>query len=507
MSSPESKLGKMFDREPPSAIESEMSVLGSMLLEAKAIPIATGILGTGEAFYEERHKVIFECIGDVYSSIGTVDLVLLNQKLADRGQLHFVGGTEYLVKLAQETPTAANVEFHARLVAEKYALRKAADVCSEALFQIYRGQPIGKVVGDLRAELADQFMGAPLGRERARIEFNPVPITELGAAEPPPWVWEGYIAGGHTTLFTALWKSGKTTVLAHVLRDLGVGGGLVGEYRAIKVLVISEESAALWATRREEIGIGPYVHVVLRPFFLKPDHALWRELIQRICMWIEKEKYDLVIFDTIASVWPVVDENDAGQVMSAVMPLSAITRTGAAVVLVHHPKKGDSGEAQASRGSGALPGAVDIIVEMRRYAAEDVNDTRRVLRAYSRFDGTPAEVVLNYGEEGYTVVGGKADVTSADRVAKIVKLLPHEAPGWTPEEVLENWSDGPKPGIRCLEKALLAGTGKNWHRSGAGKKSDGYRYWRAAQFDSRTLIPLGARNESATGNERGGVAA
>ena len=82
-----------------------------------------------------------------------------------------------------------------------------------------------------------------------------------------------------------------------------------------------------------------------------------------------------------------------------------------ATLLVHHPAKGDGTEGRAPRGSGALMGAVECLMEFRRFDAADPEDTRRVITAYSRFPETPDKVVVNWlgigrgyvRDDGYTV--------------------------------------------------------------------------------------------------------
>src|SRR5262249_42417649 len=64
---------------------------------------------------------------------------------------------------------------------------------------------------------------APIESDRARIVFDPKPIRELGTAVPPEWVWPGSLARGHMTLFTGLWKAGKSALIGHLLRDLQLG--------------------------------------------------------------------------------------------------------------------------------------------------------------------------------------------------------------------------------------------------------------------------------------------
>src|SRR5262249_10582283 len=137
-----------------------------------------------------------------------------------------------------------------------------------------------------------------------------------------------------------------------------------------KVLVVSEEAETLWAARRDTLGIGDHVSFLLRPFRGRPDYSQWTEFLDHVGQCLEKEKVDLLIFDPLAALWPVVDENDAAGVQSALAPLHSLA-DGRGILLVHHPKKGDGQEATASRGSGALPAFADIVLEMRRFKADE----------------------------------------------------------------------------------------------------------------------------------------
>ena len=110
----------------------------------------------------------------------------------------------------------------------------------------------------------------PRGGDHARIEFCPVPASELGDSEPVDWLWHGYIAPETTTLIVGRWKAGKTTLICHLLKEMANGGNLAGEVQAAKVLVISEETGRVWKKRRDEIGLGDHVHFEVRPFRGRP---------------------------------------------------------------------------------------------------------------------------------------------------------------------------------------------------------------------------------------------
>ena len=109
-------------RMPPQATEVEQSVLGAMLIEREAIPKAIEIL-PADAFYEPRHQRIFEAVEALFERGNPVDLITLTEELKRRGDYDGIGGY-YLTELTTHVASAANVEYHARIIAEKSLLRK-----------------------------------------------------------------------------------------------------------------------------------------------------------------------------------------------------------------------------------------------------------------------------------------------------------------------------------------------------------------------------------------------
>lgn len=352
--------------------------------------------------------------------------------------------------------------------------------------------------------VADSIL-PPMEGGLGRIEFNPVPVTELGPSEPPDWHWPGYIAAGHMTLFIGLWKAGKSTLLAWACRDMAAGGRLVQEPIDGRILVVSEESRSLWRTRAASIGLPPTIEVGFQESFGKPSLATWLAFIERVRHLAREKNYRVVVFDTVSSFWPVVNENDASEVVAAVMPLRALTRDGVAVVLIHHPRKGGGEDGQASRGSGALPGTVDIIVEFGRASPGDAHDRRRVLKCLSRFEDSPKEVVVELTDDGYIVIGDRAQSSRKDRQAEISALLPTTPPGLTLDEIRAKWPSQPAPGKSTVASDLEDGVASGlWSKTGSGYRGSPFRFVGVAGFDSPSTGVLRAGIEShATGDQNG----
>jgi replicative DNA helicase len=111
------------DRTPPQNIEAEQAVLGSIFLEQEALTVTSEIL-VPEDFYRTAHQKIFQAILTLSDKGEPVDLVTVTAELSDQNLLDEVGGVSYLAELANSVPTAANVEYYARIIEEKSILRR-----------------------------------------------------------------------------------------------------------------------------------------------------------------------------------------------------------------------------------------------------------------------------------------------------------------------------------------------------------------------------------------------
>lgn len=231
------------------------------------------------------------------------------------------------------------------------------------------------------------------------VRFSPVagPYTAVVCADlhsapasERDWLWDGYLRPGEITLLTSQWKSGKSTVVAVLLARMQTGGELAGRaVRAGKVVIVSEEDAALWHERSTALGLGAPICLFCRPFLGKPREQDWLGLLDQIGRMHEQYGVDLLVIDSLANLAPLRSENEAGEMLRALLPLQRLTTRGMAVLVLHHPRKGTLVPGQAARGSGALSGFVDIIIEMQRLGAGHPSDRRRRLRAYSRHHATP----------------------------------------------------------------------------------------------------------------------
>jgi replicative DNA helicase len=126
------------DVKPPSVPEIEAAVLGAMLIEKEAVPQALELL-TAESFYLKEHKLIFEAMRYLFEASEPIDTVTLYNELKKREQIDDVGGVVYISKLSQNISSAANIEYHAKIILEKEILRGLITSAHDIAHSAYSG--------------------------------------------------------------------------------------------------------------------------------------------------------------------------------------------------------------------------------------------------------------------------------------------------------------------------------------------------------------------------------
>lgn len=126
------EIASLLDRVPPQNLEAEQSTLGSMMIDRGALEKGVDVLNP-EDFYREAHRIIFDSLISLAERNEPVDIVTTQEELRTRNRLEEVGGTEYLMALIDSVPTAANIEYYARIVEEKAILRRLIDACTQIM--------------------------------------------------------------------------------------------------------------------------------------------------------------------------------------------------------------------------------------------------------------------------------------------------------------------------------------------------------------------------------------
>ena len=128
--------GGEYDRQPPYSIEAEVSVLGGMLIDNDAVARAIEVVDDS-MFYREANRRLFRSMARLFERGDVVDVITLNEELKKTNELESTGGASYLAELLDAVPTAANIEYHARIVREKALLRRLIDAASDIIRDVY----------------------------------------------------------------------------------------------------------------------------------------------------------------------------------------------------------------------------------------------------------------------------------------------------------------------------------------------------------------------------------
>ncbi|NJM79934.1 MAG: hypothetical protein HC854_10505 [Flavobacterium sp.] len=121
---------------PPQAIDLEEAVLGAMMIDKKGVDEVIDILQP-DAFYKESHKYIFETIVELFNDTQPIDLLTVSAQLKKNGKLDLAGGDFYLIQLTQKISSSAHIEFHSRIILQKYIQRSLIKISTEIIEESY----------------------------------------------------------------------------------------------------------------------------------------------------------------------------------------------------------------------------------------------------------------------------------------------------------------------------------------------------------------------------------
>ena len=121
---------------PPQAVDLEEAVLGSIMLEKDALTEVIDIIQS-EVFYKEAHKIIFKAIYSLFEKSEPIDILTVTNELKSTGELEMVGGPYYITQLTNRIASAANVEYHSRIISQKFIQRELIRISSEIIKDAY----------------------------------------------------------------------------------------------------------------------------------------------------------------------------------------------------------------------------------------------------------------------------------------------------------------------------------------------------------------------------------
>ena len=141
-------------KRPPQAIELEQAILGAILLEKQGAYIGCKTMQP-EFFYDGKHKTIFKACKELQDSGHPIDILTVSENLSSKGLLEGVGGGYYISKLTNSVSSSANLEFHCRIVQQKYVGRELIRIASQSVSTAYdESEDCFEAIEDCITELA-----------------------------------------------------------------------------------------------------------------------------------------------------------------------------------------------------------------------------------------------------------------------------------------------------------------------------------------------------------------
>lgn len=339
----------------PYSHDLEESVIGGLLVDNKKWPDVAAII-TPDDFYSKPCRDIYMSISSLLAKGTPADLATVQDKLEQQGRLEAIGGFAYLVEVAKNCPSAANVTAYANRVAEyaeerrlKMNLAAALSGDEEALERIKQNQ-----TKTIRAQLPISRGFDGYNATQSYLIKRFLPDNSLTAVYGPSGSYKSFLALSWAChIATGKQWNGSRVMSGAVLYVVGEGG--IGVPRRVKA----------WADLHNQ-GIDPiYLYRVNCPVFFadpKQGHEL-----EQAAKRIERETglpLRLIVVDTLARCFGGGDENRAADMGAFIQGCDRVkANTGATVLVVHHSGKDED---RGARGSTAFRAALDAEYIVKR---------------------------------------------------------------------------------------------------------------------------------------------
>ncbi len=148
-------LGKV----PPQAVDLEEAVLGAIMLEKDAVVSIIDIISPA-CFYKDTHRLIFEAVLELSKRLQPIDLLTVTEELRKAEKLDLVGGPYFLTQLTNKVASAAHIEFHARIISQKFIQRELIRISSDIQERAFDNTiDVDDLIDFAEAELFDVAMG------------------------------------------------------------------------------------------------------------------------------------------------------------------------------------------------------------------------------------------------------------------------------------------------------------------------------------------------------------
>jgi putative DNA primase/helicase len=331
--------------EPDSIVAAEAAVLGSMIVDSTVIGPARCSLSV-EVFHRPEHRAICQAIFDCHEDGGTVDLVLLRDRLRDHKALEDVGGVAYLLQVAEAVPSAASWEYYATIVKRGAKFRKLHSGLSEGLAILNNGHDDEQKIADLAAVMDG------IQQETGQVGARAVCADSI-KGKAVRWLWPNRIPIGMVSIIAGEPGVGKSFLSMMMAATVSTGScwpDAPGPDRGGALIITGEEDPDYSIIPRlESNGADKSRVFILEPPDLDLSQGVGRlrEIIRQV------PDCRLVGIDPVNCFMGNSDQNNNSDVRRTMGNLKRLAEdTGTAIVLItHFTKKVDLGTVNRILGS------------------------------------------------------------------------------------------------------------------------------------------------------------
>jgi replicative DNA helicase len=146
----------------PQAVDTEEVILGALMIDKDALSKIIGIITKPDIFYKEGHQSIFKAILELFEERIPIDIIIVTNKLKSMGKLDIAGGPVYISSLTGKVFSSANIQYHARIVLQKYLQREIIRICGETSNKMFEDT---EDLFDAYESLVDQIKALGISKE------------------------------------------------------------------------------------------------------------------------------------------------------------------------------------------------------------------------------------------------------------------------------------------------------------------------------------------------------
>jgi replicative DNA helicase len=425
------EINALYGKVPPQALEVEEAVLGALMLERNAYTTVSGIIDTA-SFYVEAHQIIFEIVKGLATKGKPVDLLTVTTDLKDKGHLESIGGPAFITQLTRRVASAAHIEAHARIIAEKHFAREMISRATEIINQACNGDDTETLSSQWRKngdELENIFTVADSGSSLKNVLKSTISEIEKDCVSTRENKTPGIPTGlpslnentggwrkGNLIILAARPGVGKTSVALHFAIEAAKAGYYVNFFSLemtkedlTKILLASESNVyrsdirdgTLKPNDWEKINIGTSQLENL-PIILKDASGMSVTQIQAAIRKNRKNRRcDFVIIDYLqlvkSSLPKAIRELEVSEV-SRTLKTTALTENVPILTLsqLNRAADGETPKLSHLRESGAIEQDADMVCLLHRND-EKKNTIRLIVAKHRR--GKLGDIDISANEE------------------------------------------------------------------------------------------------------------